>query len=93
MKLDKVQEAILSYETYKPIGTYGVTSLEKPRYWARLKKQYPDYNCLPLEGSIDSKIGTAFHTYAEEALQQSDLKVHTEVELKGDIAGYEVGGT
>jgi len=93
MELDKIQEAVLSYETYKPIGEYGVTSLEKPRYWFKLKKQYPNENCLPLTSMIDSKIGTGFHTIAEEAIKNSDIIADTELELQADIGGYAVGGT
>jgi len=93
MKLDRVQEAILGYQTYESVGEYGVTSLEKPRYWFKLKQANPDYNCLPLESQIDSKIGTGFHSLAEEAINNSNLKAHTERKLSADIAGYNVGGT
>jgi hypothetical protein len=93
MRLDKIMEAVLSYDTYESVGDYGVTSLEKPRYWFKLKQQYPNENCLPLESMIDSKIGTGFHTIAEEALRKSDIKCEVERQLSADIGGYKVGGT
>ena len=94
MKLDKVQETILNYQTYESVGDYGVTSLEKPRYWFKLKQQFPDENCLPPESMIDSKIGTGFHMVAEEAMKNTlDIKCETERQLSADIAGYNVGGT
>jgi hypothetical protein len=93
MKLDKVMEAVLSYDTYESVGDYGVTTLERPRYWFKLKQEFPDENCLPLESRIDSRIGVGFHILAEEALKNSDLTCHTEQKLSADIAGYNVGGT
>jgi RecB family exonuclease len=42
---------------------------------------------------IDSKIGTGFHTIAEEALRNSDIKCDVERQLSADIEGYRVGGT
>ena len=92
-ELDKVQEAVLGHDTYEQQGLYGTTSLEKPRYKAWVEKQNPGHDCTPLINRIDSKIGTGFHALAEDAMKASDIDCITEMKMKGDIAGYEVGGT
>ncbi len=91
--LDAVQEWILGYDTYKPQGTYGVTSLEKARYRAWVEKNNPGVDCTLPIGYIDSKIGTGFHMIAEQAMNEFPDDCKTEEVLKGNIAGYEVGGT
>jgi len=93
MKLDKVQEAILTYQTYEPVGKYGVTGLERPRYQEWVRLQNPDVDCTEPVGYIDSKIGTGFHKIAEEAMSNSNINCDTEIKLKANIGGYEVGGT
>ncbi len=93
MELDKVQKAILDYDTYKPQGRYGVTSLEKPRYRVWVETNNPGVDCTQPVGKIDSKIGTGFHLVAEEAMRESDMNCDVELKLKGMIGEYEVGGT
>jgi len=92
-KLDRVQEAILEYDTYKPQGRYGVTSLEKPRYRVWVENENPGVDCTKPVGKIDSKIGTGFHLIAEQAMEHSDIKCEVEKVLKGKVGKYEVGGT
>lgn len=92
-ELDNVQEAVLTYDTYTPRGTYGTTSLETPRYRVWVEKANPGVDCTPTISNIDSKIGTGFHSIAEEAMKNSDIKCETEAAVTGDIAGYDVGGT
>jgi hypothetical protein len=92
--LDKVQLQILQFDQYVQRGSYGVTSLENPRYKAWVESQHPNHkDCTPIVNRIDSKIGTGFHTFAEEAMNNADFKCATEVVFNGDIAGYDVGGT
>lgn len=91
--MDKVQLQVLGYDTYQQHGAYGTTSLEKPRYRAWVEKQNPGVDCTKLVNRIDSKIGTGFHLIAEEAMNNADFPCDTERVFKGDIAGYEVGGT
>lgn len=93
MEMDKVQLHILQYDTYKQQGSYGVTSLEKPRYRAHLEAQHKGVDCTPIVNRIDSKIGTGFHLIAEEAMQNAPFPCDTERVFNGDIAGYNVGGT
>lgn len=92
-ELDKVQAHILKYDTYEQQGMYGTTSLEKPRYKAWVEQNNPGVDCTPLINRIDSKIGTGFHTIAEEAMNNTDIKCDTEKKMKGMIGDYEVGGT
>ncbi len=92
-ELDKVQQQVLQYDTYEQQGMYGTTSLEKPRYKAWVEKNNPGVDCTPLINRIDSKIGTGFHTIAEEAMNKADFKCDTERKMKGTIGEYEVGGT
>ena len=91
--MDNVQEQILKYDTYTQRGTYGVTSLEKPRYKVWVETNNPGVDCTPLVNRIDSRIGTGFHFMAEEAMKNSDIKCDTEKVFNGEIAGYNVGGT
>jgi hypothetical protein len=92
--LDKVQLQILNFDQYVQRGSYGVTSLENPRYKAWVEANNPNHkDCTPLVNRIDSKIGTGFHTYAEEAMKDADFKCATEKVFNGEIAGYNVGGT
>ena len=90
---DAVQKAILNYDTYVPRGSYGVTGLESPRYKVWVEKNNPGVDCTPLTSKIDAKIGTGFHTLAEEAMNNSGMNVVTEMPLNGTIEGYDVGGT
>lgn len=90
---DKVQLQVLKYDTYQQQGMYGTTSLEKPRYRVWVESKNPGVDCTPLTSRIDSKIGTGFHLIAEEALNNADFPVETEVKMKGKIGEYEVGGT
>jgi hypothetical protein len=91
--LDNVLEHVLNYNTYKGHGHYGVTGLEKSRYRAWVEANNPTEDCTPTTGKIDSTIGTGFHTYAEAAMKDSDIKCAVEKVYKGDIGGYSVGGT
>lgn len=91
--LDKVQEQVLKYDTYEQQGTYGTTSLEKPRYKCWVERNHPGHDCTPLINRIDSKIGTGFHSIAEEAMNNADFDCDTELKMKGMIGEYEVGGT
>jgi len=92
-ELDSVQNAVLTYDTYVPRGGYGTTSLETPRYRVWVEKANPGLDCTEVINRIDSRIGTGFHTFAEEAMKNSDVKCETEAPITGDIAGYDVGGT
>ena len=91
--LDEVQLAILEYDTYEQQGTYGVTGLEKPRYKAWVESENPGVDCTIPINKIDSKIGTGFHTIAEDAMNASSVNCETEVKLKGKVGKYHVGGT
>lgn len=91
--MDKVQQHILSYDTYQQHGAYGTTSLEKPRYKAWVEANNPGVDCTPLVNRIDSKIGTGFHLIAEQAMNNTVIKCETEKVFKGMIGKYEVGGT
>lgn len=91
--LDKVQVQLLKHTTYEQHGTYGTTSLEKPRYKAWVEGNHPGHDCTPLINRIDSRIGTGFHAIAEEAMKAADFECDTEVSMEGDIGGYSVGGT
>ncbi len=92
-KLDAVQEAFLTYETYKGYGHYGVTGLEKFRYRTWVENNNPGVDCTQPTGYIDSKIGTSIHMLFEEAMNASDIVCQTERVYECDIAGYKVGGT
>lgn len=92
-ELDIIQETVLNYSNYQGQGSYGVTSLEQPRYRMQVEKDNPGVDCTPPTNRVDSLIGTGFHAIAEEALNASDLPLVTEQKLKADIKGYIVGGT
>lgn len=91
--LDAVQTAILKYDTYQPRGGYGVTGLESPRYKVWVEKNNKGVDCTEPINRLDSRIGTGFHTFAEEAMNASNIMCDTEIAVNGDIAGYDVGGT
>jgi len=93
----KILETVLKYDGYTrtegiDVSPSEITSKSNYQRWLA-KNNTPQTYKLPVDIKVNSVMGTAFHEYASKVLKESDLNVYSELPVKGEIAGYKVGGT
>jgi hypothetical protein len=93
-----ILEEVLKYDGY--VRTEGIdvspseiTSKSNYQRWLGKTNRPTTYE-NPIANRVNSVIGTGLHEYASKVLKQHvDFKGYSELPIKGEIAGYKVGGT
>jgi len=90
-------DIVLNYDDYErtpgiDVSPSEITSKSNYQRWLA-KNNTPQTYKLPVDIKVNSVMGTAFHEYASKVLCDSNLDVYSELPVKGEIAGYQVGGT
>ena len=91
-----ILEEFLKYDGYKrtegiDVSPSQLASRSNYQLWLE-KMNTPKTHPVDLEKKVNSKIGTSVHLLLEESLKDKE-GVYPEIELKGNISGYKVGGT
>ena len=91
-----ILETTLNYDTYERFPGIDLSPSEvggKSKYQIWLKNSgAPETHKISTELRVNSFVGTAFHSRAEEAINKEYPEVYTEMKLHGTIAGAKVGG-
>jgi len=93
----KILEYILDHDEYSRDEDIQLSPSEiggSSLYQIYLRRNNtPEIMTQSLETNVNRVVGTAFHEYASRVLKESNLQVHSELQLKGEISGVLVGGT
>ena len=89
---EKMLEEILLYDEYKQREGFSASQLGRPSLQLRLSKEYPELKMNDLDKLLSSRIGTAFHKHAEQALDNR-VDLSLEETLAEEFNGEMISGT